>query len=103
MQTANLDKHALKSSDGRYSLTSQFIGDDYLKLKLPRDLIPDNKSVSQHSMPNLFEIVGIQRDLEKEREERRKAQAKRKRSPLPHETWFEMTHSMGSWKQSRYF
>jgi hypothetical protein len=103
---ASLDEHVLKSSDGRYRLTIQFIGDDYLKLKLPRELIPDNKSVSKHSMPNRFEFVSIQRDFEKQREERRKAQAKRKRSPSPaspRESWFEMNHPMGWWNQYRGF
>jgi hypothetical protein len=65
------------------SITIQFIGDNHLKLKLPHELVPIDESVSQHSMPDLFEFVGIRWDFEKEQEERRKVQAKRKRSPSP--------------------
>jgi hypothetical protein len=103
---ASLDKHLLKTWDGRHSLTIQFIGDNYLKLKLLRELVRVNESVSQHSMPDLFEFVGIRPGFEMEREERGRAQAKRKRSPSPpspRESWFEMNHPMEWWNQSRGF
>lgn len=50
----------------------------------------------------VFEFVGIWRDLEEEKAERRERMAKARRSPSPRESWFEMNHPMGSWNQLRY-
>ena len=39
-------------------------------------------------------------DLEEEEAEQR---AKARRSPSPRESWFEMTHPMGYWNESRWW
>lgn len=94
---ASLDNHTLKSDDRKYSLTIQFLSNDYLKLKVGYDLVSNDKPQPQ-DVPEIFDFVGIRLDVVKEREQRM-ASVKRKRSPSPRDSWFERTHSMGHWNQ----
>jgi hypothetical protein len=97
----------VKSGDGKYELSFKFIGNGYLKLSVSREMVfmkPYSVSALAHppAAPEVFEFVGIWRDLEKEKAERQERMAKARRSPSPRESWFEMNHPMGWWHQSRY-
>lgn len=98
----------VRTTDGKHELSFKFIGNGYLKLKLPwefvitarRDLcLPDPPLAAR----KVFKFVGIKRDREKEKAEREELEraAESRRSPSPAETWFEMNHPMGWWR-SRY-
>jgi hypothetical protein len=94
----------VKSCDGMYELSFKFIGNGYLKLRVSREMVFLNPYIASPrappaTAPETFEFVGIQRDLEKERAERRAI----RRPPSPRESWFEMNHPMGSWHWGRYF
>jgi hypothetical protein len=58
---------------------------------------------SSSALPEMFDFVGILRDIEKERKERAEAckSSIRNRLPSPRESFFEMSHPMGWWNQSR--
>jgi len=78
-----------------------------LKLSVSREMVfmnPYSVSAPAHlpAAPEVFEFVGIWRDLEKEKAERQERMAKARRSPSPRESWFEMNHPMGWWHQSRH-
>ncbi|KAJ2968511.1 hypothetical protein NQ176_g9146 [Zarea fungicola] len=90
---AGVEEHSLKSFHGEYELLVRFISNDYLILTVPQRLILQDQSPLQ-SAPDTFQFMGIRFDREKERKERL---VKRKRSPSPRESWFEMNHPMGAW------
>lgn len=92
---AGLEEFRLGSTRGKYGLVFQFISNDYVKLKVPREVVFANRDPPAEA-PEVFEFAGIRYDREKG-----KAETKRKRSPSPRETWFEMNHPMGWWNQSR--
>jgi len=87
----------------KYDLKFKFFRNEYLKLSVPRPLVELSRKLPSHA-PERFEFVGILRDREKEREERKKATKEEKKNRLasPHESYFEMNHPMGSWAQSRW-
>lgn len=94
------------SCDGRYELSFKFLGNGHLKLRVSQDMVfirpySESPPATPSAAPKVFEFVGIWRDREKEKAEREERIAKR--SPSPRETWFEMNHPMGSWRQSRNF
>ncbi|KAJ9131299.1 hypothetical protein NKR23_g11785 [Pleurostoma richardsiae] len=96
----------VKSCDGKYDLHLKFIGKGYLKLRVSREMVfmnPYRASPTDppSAAPEVFEFVGVLRDLEKERADRQKRLAKARRSPSPRESWFELNHPMGWWNQSR--
>ena len=98
----------VKSCDGEYRLSFKFIGNGYLKLRVSREMVFMNPysatpAATPFAAPKVFEFLGIWRDREKEKAERRERRAKAHRSPSPRESWFEMNHPMGSWNQSMYF
>lgn len=91
------------SCDGKYELSFKFIGNGHLKLRVSQDMVfMDEYSASPPApppaAPKVFEFVGIWRDEEKEEAERKERIANR--PPSPRETWFEMNHPMGLWRQS---
>jgi hypothetical protein len=88
---AGLEEFRLISTRGKYKLVFQFLSNDYVKLKVPREVVFTNRDPPADA-PEVFEFAGIRYDREKE-----KAERKRKRSPSPRETWFEMNHPMGWW------
>ena len=98
----------ITSSDGMYELSFKFIGDGYLKLKVSKDMVFMNPYSTRPpappaAAPEVFEFVGVRRQLEKEKAERQERIKNSRRPPSPRETWFEMNHPMGSWNQGRYF
>ncbi|EQL29708.1 hypothetical protein BDFG_07700 [Blastomyces dermatitidis ATCC 26199] len=94
---AGLEEFRLESTRGKCGLVFQFISNDYVKLKVPREVVFANRDLPAEA-PEVFEFAGIRYDREKG-----KAERKRKRSPSPRETWFEMNHLMGWWNQSRLY
>ncbi|KKZ63502.1 hypothetical protein EMCG_02189 [[Emmonsia] crescens] len=94
---AGLEEFRLESTRGKCRLVFQFISNDYVKLKVPREVVFANRDLPAEA-PEVFEFAGIRYDREKG-----KAERKRKRSPSPRETWFEMNHPMGWWNQSRLY
>ncbi|EXJ95640.1 hypothetical protein A1O1_00762 [Capronia coronata CBS 617.96] len=94
----------VRSGDGKYKLSFKFLGGDYLKLKVSRKMVFMNSYSTSSptppaAAPEIFEFVGIRRDLEKEKAERREMLAKLRRSPSPRDTWFELNHPTGWWRQ----
>lgn len=94
----------VKSCDGKYDLWLKFIGKRYLKLRVSREMVfmnpfrasaPDPPTAA----PEVFEFVGVLRDLERERADRQTRLASVRRSPSPRESWFELNHPMGWWNQ----
>jgi hypothetical protein len=91
------EKRPLKSCDGKHELKFQFISDEYLRLKVGRELVfSGHHGPVPESAPEVFEFMGILRNFEKEKAERAERE-RRNRSPSPGETWFERSHPMGSW------
>lgn len=95
-QYASLSNTKLESEDGKYKITVQFFSHDYLKLQVSQKFF-FQKSARTPKAPDFFEFVGIRRNREKERLEREMEAKKRKRAASPRDSWFERTHSMGSW------
>ncbi|KAL4946750.1 hypothetical protein BDV06DRAFT_217908 [Aspergillus oleicola] len=98
-----LDAHELEAFRGTDSITVQFLNNDYVRFKVPREVgLFDGDTNSSKPIPDAFEFNEIRFGFEKERKEREKAleEAKRKRSPSPRESWFEMNHPMGWWRQN---
>lgn len=98
------------SSDDGDELSLEFIGDGFLGLTLPREMVFTCMHMDRHSndrrphfpppiAPDVFEFIGVLRDLEKGEAERKERLARR--SPSPRETWFEMNYPMG-WYKSGY-
>lgn len=100
-QFASLNEIKLQSNDDKYEITIQFFSYDYLNLKISHSFFFQN-TARPPKAPDFFEFVGIRRNREKERLEREREAKKRKRSPSPRDTFFERTHFMGSWAQSRW-
>lgn len=94
---AGVTQHTVMSSDGEHELSFHFVSDDYLILTVPQQLVLGDRSPLE-SAPATFKFVGIRRDPHKAIEERGE---KRKRSPSPRETWFEMNHPMGTCSEAR--
>jgi len=108
----------VESCEEKYDVRIKFFDDKYLKLSVPREMIFQRRESISSGAPTRFEFVGILRDIEKEKGERRKrAEEKKKnhpasrkeaeekktnRSASPRESYFEMNHPMGSWAQSRW-
>ncbi|KAH7137595.1 hypothetical protein EDB81DRAFT_799641 [Dactylonectria macrodidyma] len=90
---ACLEEHLLKSFHGEFELEFRFISNDYIIMTVPRELVFIDSSPIP-SAPEIFKFMGIRYDREKEKQRR---DTKRKRSPSPRESWFEMNHPMGSW------
>ena len=91
--------------DGKYDLSFNFFRNEYLKLRVPRDLLKD-VLVSPSTAPQIFEFVGILRDYENERKDMAEAREKATKNcppspPSPRESYFEMNHFMGSQALSR--
>ena len=86
-----------------YEMSLRFIGNGYLKLMVPREILFKGHGAPLASAPEMFEFVGIWRDREKEKaeEEERMRVEKARQPPSPRESWFEMNHPMGWWHQSR--
>jgi hypothetical protein len=87
---ASREAFKLKSEDGRYELSFQFIGNGYLKPRVSRELVimrPYAPSPPP-AAPDVFEFAGILRDFEKEKAEMRKMITKARRSSSPREPWF---------------
>ncbi|GAB1311866.1 hypothetical protein MFIFM68171_02076 [Madurella fahalii] len=92
----------MKDSNGTYELSFKFLGNGYLKLRVPRELVfkgryGANPPAPQPTPPEVFEFVGIWRDTEKEKAEEQEIKSE---TPSFRETWFEMNHPMGAWKQA---
>jgi hypothetical protein len=79
---------------GKYKLSFKFLGGDYLKLRVPREMAAGGRA-PRGDAPEMFEFVGVRRDLEKERAECKERFAKL--CPSLRESWFEINHPMGSW------
>lgn len=83
-------------------LSLKFLGNGYVKLRIPRELVfldhdDANLPAPSSTAPRVFKFVGIWRNPEKEVEQVETPSDTRS----PHETWFEMNHPMGSWRQSQ--
>jgi hypothetical protein len=86
----------MKSSDDKYKLSFQFIGNGYLTLRVSREMVfmhPYRTSPRSlpPAAPEVFEFSGILW------EERQEVIAKAQRPRSPRESWFETNHPMGSW------
>ncbi|KAF2848283.1 hypothetical protein T440DRAFT_520219 [Plenodomus tracheiphilus IPT5] len=85
-------------SSGGYELLFQFISSEFLKLRIPREMVYFKYDTGSHldipsDAPEVFEFVGIWRDQEKEKAERRE-RFKAHCPPSPRESWFELHNSM---------
>ncbi|KAL7622906.1 hypothetical protein AAE478_006585 [Parahypoxylon ruwenzoriense] len=90
----------------------EFLGDDYLLLRVKRELIINyegerwKKILLEQSKcmdaPEVIEFVGVRYDFKKRRAEmlEQEASKRARREPSPRETYFEMCHPMGWWNQS---
>jgi hypothetical protein len=96
---ASLEDYRLKGDDGKYELTFQFLSNDYLKLKVSRELVFMDESQPPHA-PEFFKFVGIHVDREKEKAERERREVEKtaQRPPSPRESWFEMNHPQGYYR-----
>ncbi|KAL1853987.1 hypothetical protein Daus18300_011576 [Diaporthe australafricana] len=94
----------VKSSNGVYELSFQFIGKGYLKLRLSSEFVFMDRHNSDEdpppTAPEVFDFVGIWFDRDKELEEAEQREAemelRRLRAPSPRESWFELNHPMGA-------
>lgn len=86
---------------GPYELSLMFLGNDYLKLSVSKNMVfkrfhdEDPPFPSPPIAPEVFEFVGIWSDSEKEQAERRETRSERR---SPRETWFELNHPMGFYR-----
>lgn len=97
--------------DGKHEISFQFLGNGYLKLRVSRNFVfMALDEPPPPSAPLEFEFVGIWNDPHKEDAERHKEDAerqnalmeeKRRRSPSPRESWFELNHPMGAYYTGR--
>jgi hypothetical protein len=88
-------KYALKSLDGKHDLVFQFISNKYLRLKVGREVVLGHPGPFPESAPEVFEFVGMLRNLMQEEREGRLERERRmreweiaNRSPSPREDWF---------------
>jgi hypothetical protein len=85
-------RKALKvnSDNGMYELSFKFIGNGYLKLRVPGEMALLNPrrfdSASPAAAPKVFEFIGIWRDIEKEKMERWERLEKAPKCPSPRES-----------------
>lgn len=99
----------VESDDGKHEISFQFLGNGYLKLRVSRNFVfmdsdlGNSKPPPPPSAPQEFEFVGIWNDRPKEDAERQNAlmEEKRRRSPSPRESWFELNHPMGAYYTGR--
>ncbi|KAK2758164.1 hypothetical protein CKAH01_16878 [Colletotrichum kahawae] len=92
-------KHALRLNQDDRNLVVQFVNDEYLTVRVSRDLVFECHSRPMpDSAPETFEFMGILRTPEKARAEARE-RLRAKRGPSPGETWFELNHPEGHWNQ----
>lgn len=104
----------VKSNDGKYELSFQFLGNGYLKLRISRDMFTGpyatNPAAPRPTAPEVFNFVGIWCDQEKEKAERQKIEDWKKAeirkmewewgaNPPARPTWFELNHPMGALRQ----
>ncbi|PON20048.1 hypothetical protein TGAM01_v211092 [Trichoderma gamsii] len=92
---AGLKKYSLKDVDGNFAPIFQFISNDHLIVTVSRDLVFMDVPVPPLA-PDMFTFHGVRYDY-KEEKRRRDEERKPQRSPSPRETWFEMSHPMGTW------
>ncbi|OKP08630.1 hypothetical protein PENSUB_5516 [Penicillium subrubescens] len=66
-------------------------------MSIPRELVFENKDPPADA-PDVFEYVGVQRDWEKWKAERKRMwkEAEKNRPPLPRDSWFERTYPIGT-------
>ncbi|KAI1079044.1 hypothetical protein F5B20DRAFT_545957 [Whalleya microplaca] len=95
---ASLQKHRFEGHDDE-EVTIQIISQKYLIIQVSRDMVAKHERYQQvpQSAPKVFEFVGIYRNMKKRCEE-----MIANLPPSPHETYFEMNHSMGWWNQGGY-
>lgn len=81
---------------GPHNVRIKFFSKDYIKMSLPKELAFENKEPPADA-PDVFEYVGVRRDWEKWKAERKRMreEAEKNRPPSPRDTWFERTHPMG--------
>lgn len=89
----------------------EFLGDDYLILRVGRDLIINYEGERQKKIlceqskcadaPEMLEFVGIHYDFRKRRAEMQLQEEAKRTRREPRETFFEMSHPMGWWNWSR--
>lgn len=98
----------VETNRGGHEISFQFLGNGYLKLRVSRNFVfmgSDGASSPppSSSAPREFEFVGIWYDQDKEYAERQNAllEEKRRRSPSPRESWFELNHPMGAYYTGR--
>lgn len=99
----------VESDDGKHKISFQFLGNGYLKLRVSRNFVfmDSNRAKSKPpptpSAPREFEFVGIWYDRHKAFVERQNAlmEEKKRRSPSPRESWFELNHPMGAYYNGR--
>ncbi|KUI71205.1 hypothetical protein VM1G_06859 [Cytospora mali] len=87
-------------AEEQYDVLIRFVGERYVKVMLPQETVFG--VVSQpvpDSAPEVFTYYGILIEFEKRILERKAAMD---RHPSPGETFFEMSHPMGWWRQSYY-
>lgn len=100
---ASLEDYRVKSNDGKYELTFQFLSNDYLKLRVSRELAFMGYDSQPAHAPEFFDFVGIcfRREREEAEREKRRAKERAQRSPSPREARFEMNRPMGWWNETR--
>lgn len=99
----------VESDDGKHEISFQFLGNGYLKLRVSRNFVfmdsdrAKSKPPPPPSAPREFEFVGIWYDRHKAFVERQNAlvEEKKRRSPSPRESWFELNHPMGAYYNGR--
>lgn len=83
----------------KYDLQLRFFSNQYLKLSVPRALFKDayrGRHGDFSRAPETFEFVGILRDMEREKQER-KEQLERERKNAPSSPKFSMFNSFHGW------
>ncbi|KAJ5364930.1 uncharacterized protein N7496_010643 [Penicillium cataractarum] len=88
---------------GPHDVRIKFFSRDCIKMSLPKELTFENKEPPADA-PDLFEYVGVRRDWEKWKAERKRMweEAEKNRPPSPRDSWFERTHPVGYWNQGQW-
>ena len=86
-----LEEHMLKTYNQDFEVGCRFISNDYIIITVPRELVFMDNLIppsAPETAPARFKFMGIRYNHEKERQ-----RLKRKRTPSPGESLFDMNHS----------
>ncbi|KAF4908660.1 hypothetical protein CGCVW01_v012201 [Colletotrichum viniferum] len=92
-------KQVLQLTQDEGTLVVKFVSDEHLIVRVSRDLVFKGHPRSKSELAlEVFEFMGILRDVEREKDEKLERLRKR-RGPSPGKTWFERAHPMRYWNQ----